>query len=650
MAEATPSSPAPNVPPSTQTNVEQPDLGGGGGGGDVATPTSSAPGTPPIVGSPSGNAPQRPAPLKKESFLEGLIRGLHGESYVADAQGNIVDARATAKSGKGLFGSILGNLAIGAMVGGANANLGGRPHEGPEVNTGEKAMEWMQKRDETARNQAASNFSRTMEAKKMSAEEARSAAEVNNMAATTAETLQRTAYGKEDHELNVDVKKAELEEHHVNIMKSIQQMDKDHAELYDTLSKMDIDPEAFFTSWEDASAANAHNDIVSGRYLPLYNGKGTASDDRGAGMFNVTDMKNRALTHDVTYRTYTADKAGNPVETVHTLKAGTPVWDYVTQWQEGQRNLNRITGMQQTKAAVELKKSEAEKNRAEAAKDYALAQKAREGLNDIPSAAKLIVGGDVAQMKDVASMRGDARMKLFTAIHDEAVKQGKDPNEYSPARLESKSKMLVDYSEGKTADQLTTFNTFIGHAGDAWDINNEWVRSGDKLATKTMAWINKNAVSNPEYVKFMTALEPVRKEFMSFLNANRAEHTDDIATMQTVLSDQKTPSEIVAALKQLATSANIRMSNIDQKFYRNFKTSYEDQMKTSMYSDESKAALSRMGLRPADPAGKKPTTQQPTQQKPTRDMVPAGKVPAWDKDGNLIGYADDAKGTNYHKF
>jgi hypothetical protein len=266
------------------------------------------------------------------------------------------------------MGNILADLALGLLIGGANANTGGVPHEGPRVNTGEKAMEFFEKRDAAAQAAAAGNFERQQSAKRMSMEEAKNAADVNNMAANTARTLQLTAQEKEDHPLTMALKQAELDDHHTANMRNVAMLNKDNLEIYQNLIANGVNPTDIYTSYEDASHAGAHTRIVNGQELPVYNGTGAKTDDHGVGMFDVAQLKSRMLTKDTTYHTYTADKDGNPVEETHTLRAGTPVWEYLQQAFEGQATLHRITERQQTKSAVELKKSETTKNYAEAKK------------------------------------------------------------------------------------------------------------------------------------------------------------------------------------------------------------------------------------------------------------------------------------------
>jgi hypothetical protein len=237
-------------------------------------------------------------------------------------------------------------------------------------------------------------------------------------------------------------------------------------------------------------------------------------------------------------------------------------------------------------------------------------------------AQNIVVGGDLAKISDVTSMRGGQRTAMANALHDAAVAAGKNPNDYSAQALTTKAEMYKDYREGKTSNNIQAFDAFLGHANDAMDANDAWRRSSSPLINKPLNWFAKNLSDDPNYVSFTTALEPVRKEFMSFLNANRAEHESDIKTMETVLSNDKSPAQIETALKQLGKSADIRLRSIGTK-YRN--TMGQDF--PNLISDEGKQTLRRMGI-----------TGQPSAAAQQSRVVPAGAMPGRDATGNIIGY------------
>ena len=84
---------------------------------------------------------------------------------------------------------------------------------------------------------------------------------------------------------------------------------------------------------------------------------------------------------------------------------------------------------------------------------------------------------------------------------------------------------------------------------------------------------------------------------MSFLKNNRAEHSEDIDTMQSVLNDKQTPAQIEASLQQLAKSADIRLAAIGAQYLSTMGTTYPN-----LVSDKGKAALQRFGIKAESPA------------------------------------------------
>lgn len=262
-----------------------------------------------------------------------------------------------------------------------------------------------------------------------------------------------------------------------------------------------------------------------------------------------------------------------------------------------------------------------------AAAEASAKTKAEANSGDVQEAARNILSGDLTNLKDITSMRGGQRTAMFNAIHDEAVRQGKDPNQWSPAALKTKADMWEDYRNGKTSNNIAAFDAFLGHANDAMDANDAWRRTGSPLINKPLSWLSKNAENDTNYTAFTTALEPVRKEFMSFLNANRAEHEGDLKTMGTVLSDTSSPAQIETALKQLGKSADIRLAAIGRKYKNTFQSDFPN-----LISDEGKQTLQRMGITSKTNAA---TNTAPSQ---SSRVVPAGAIPGRDASGNIVGY------------
>lgn len=181
--------------------------------------------------------------------------------------------------------------------------------------------------------------------------------------------------------------------------------------------------------------------------------------------------------------------------------------------------------------------------------------------------ASHVIEGSVDDITKLASMRGNARQNAQNALEDMATSRGLDPTDYSEAAMIAKADAVKSYSAaGKVGQQIASFNTFMGHEAEAADANAAWQRMNSPLLNRPMAWIAKNAADDPNYVRLQAALGAPAKEYMSFLNANRAEHESDIKQMETVLSPESTPLQINAALKELAKTADFRLASLGKGY------------------------------------------------------------------------------------
>jgi hypothetical protein len=181
--------------------------------------------------------------------------------------------------------------------------------------------------------------------------------------------------------------------------------------------------------------------------------------------------------------------------------------------------------------------------------------------------ASHIIEGSVDDITKLASMRGNARENAQNALEDMATARGLDPTDYSAAAMTAKADAVKSYSAaGKVGQQIASFNTFMGHEAEAADANAAWQRMNSPLLNRPMAWIAKNAADDPNFVRLQAALGAPAKEYMSFLNANRAEHEADIKQMETVLSPESTPLQINEALKELAKTADFRLASLGKGY------------------------------------------------------------------------------------
>jgi hypothetical protein len=131
----------------------------------------------------------------------------------------------------------------------------------------------------------------------------------------------------------------------------------------------------------------------------------------------------------------------------------------------------------------------------------------------------------------------------------------------------TKQKLVNNYTDSKKeGGQIETFNNFLNHAADAADVTSKWRTTGSPFLNIGMNKLRDQAAGDPQYAKLVAALEPVRKEYMSFLNSNRAEHTEDLQVMDKILKDSATPAQIEEGLKQLSHTSVLRLDSLNENW------------------------------------------------------------------------------------
>jgi hypothetical protein len=183
-----------------------------------------------------------------------------------------------------------------------------------------------------------------------------------------------------------------------------------------------------------------------------------------------------------------------------------------------------------------------------------------------------------------ASIRSNQRERYI------ALAKQKDPS-FNMSTYGLRLKMNESYTSGKQGDQIQSFNTFMQHAADASDVTNEYRQTRSPLINKSLNWMSKNATGDPGYARFVAALEPVRKEFATFLEGGHALTESDKHAANTILSDDSSPAQIQAALKQMAHTGSIRLGSLDDRYKATFGHSYQG----LLYPDTVSAAQ-KLGL------------------------------------------------------
>jgi hypothetical protein len=540
--------------------VPLPDAASGGG-----LSLSPSPGTPGSI-TPGNPQPTRP---QKESVVQGIRRGAGGERYVVDAQGNVTNARTTASSGKGEFGSVLGGIVMGALAG----LTASRPGEIPSAELGggagagaAAAIQAGQQRDTRNRGVAQQNFANQQQVQKMTREQAESAAVINHLAAQTASEVQATKFADEEHPLHIAGLKAGLDESSQRIQKNAQDLMKGTLEISENLGEMGITPQAIVTNHNDARGHIPS--IVQGKTLPIYNGQ--TGEDGGVGMYDVQQLKNTPVLKPVTYKTYpTSDTNGNAVEQINTLPAGTTAFDYYRAAAAGHGQLLSIQSQQKVKMAVEAHKADIKEKNASAFRNNAEGKKAEAETVDMKASAQA-QGEDLVESNMDPSQiqkRRNTYNPILNAAREYSMKKYGVPFDLAKAQEDYKFA-----SDPRTQNRLKYMNSLTGdeRTGTAGNLDlliqySDKVNRTDFPALNNVAAWAKLESGNTDIIKLHNAAIDAADQFANIMNGGGSgSATSDAKIKQgmDMFSQKFSKDQMVAS----ASSVKDMLSNRKREF------------------------------------------------------------------------------------
>jgi hypothetical protein len=395
---------------------------------------------------------------------------------------------------------------------------------------------------------------------------------------------------------------------------------------------------------------NAHGNVVQTAHV---NSEGQFDGTRFALV--TPEWKAAKLDHDATFYTLQpSTEVGKPAQIIkQTVKAGsmtngdftnaqTASSNEILKWQQDQHKEEH----QDKIDASTVKKNLAESAQAYAAadKDHAEALKAKREAAAIPTVGDdmsddEIVKGMLNATVDItktASIRGNSRLAYIKAA------KKADPN-FNMMDYNAKLKTRMAFSgDGKQAQQIQSFNAFLGHALDYSSDVNALRNSNAPLMNKPMNWLKANVAGNPVVSSMVIKQEAVKEEFQAFLNNNRALLSQDKEAGEKMLNNDMSPAQQQAAMRQFVTTAAIRMSAVNHTWWNQFHTDAPE-----MLDEDGKAALAHFGVpesmvyhHPTGTAGPESARPQPAAPPPP----PAGaSAEVHDAQGKLTGHVVNNK-------
>jgi hypothetical protein len=142
---------------------------------------------------------------------------------------------------------------------------------------------------------------------------------------------------------------------------------------------------------------------------------------------------------------------------------------------------------------------------------------------------------------------------------------------------------------GKVGQQVTSYNTFLRHTGDLYDAIDSLQNSGFPDWNKNLNWLRTHT-GDPRVKTFLAKLDPVQKEFQSFLLNNRALYSEDRDAAKNIIDENSSPQQMKDALQSIIHTGGARLSETNDTFKRATGSDIPD-----LISPEAQASLLKVG-------------------------------------------------------
>lgn len=165
------------------------------------------------------------------------------------------------------------------------------------------------------------------------------------------------------------------------------------------------------------------------------------------------------------------------------------------------------------------------------------------------------------------------KQSTFLSWNDYNRAEREEPGRYVPASLSPEAQMNVrtwkDLApNGTTGRQLTSYDAFIQHAGQLYDAVGSLKNTSSPLMNKPMNWLRAHAAGDPKISEFLAKLDPVQKEFETFLLGGHALYAEDRKSAEQILDVNASPAQMYAVLPSLVHTGSARLSALNDTFHR----------------------------------------------------------------------------------
>jgi hypothetical protein len=120
---------------------------------------------------------------------------------------------------------------------------------------------------------------------------------------------------------------------------------------------------------------------------------------------------------------------------------------------------------------------------------------------------------------------------------------------------------------GTVGKQVTSYDTYLRHAGALYDAVEGLKNSGYPDWNKPMNYLRTHS-GDPRVQVFLSKMDPVQKEFQSFLLGGHALYAEDRDTAKGMMSENSSPQTMYGVLQSMIHTGNARLGAINDTFHR----------------------------------------------------------------------------------
>lgn len=192
---------------------------------------------------------------------------------------------------------------------------------------------------------------------------------------------------------------------------------------------------------------------------------------------------------------------------------------------------------------------------------------------------------NLTALKDVASMRGDQRLRIFARAREI------DPT-FDPGLVNERVKFLQGYENpsGRAALNRQAINNILQHAGDLSDLNEQYRRANVRVINTPLNAI-ANQFGNADYTRFATTNSVLKDELALYFSGGYAPQSEQIGMWNKIQSDTATPAQTEAFAKEVVHLGLRRATTFNSQFHKTM--GYND---PNMIIPEARQAADKLGM------------------------------------------------------